>query len=434
MGFYANVIKYSLILISNLMTQSHLTATKFSQLPLDATVLSGLTSANFEFCTPIQEKSLKLTLQGKDIAGQGQTGTGKTIAFLTATFDYLLKHPKTAINHNPRAIILTPVRDLVNQIYENASLLAQSTGLTLGRAYGGDDYEKQLSVINKGVDILIATPGRLIDYIKQNQFSLDDVQVLIIDEADRMFDEGFIKDIRWMLNRMPKPQNRFTMLFSATLSHSIRELAFEHMNEPEYIEVEPEQKIAHHIEEELFFPSNEDKMTLLQTLIEEEWPERAIIFTNTKMCAERIYRHLQADKHRVGLLTGDIAQNRRNKNIEQFTNGMIDILVATNVAARGLHIPNITHVFNYDLPDDYNDYLHRIGRTGRAGAKGRSISFACEKYAENLSAIEKAINHPIPISHYDSDALYRDFPKPKAGKPNNKRFRKPTHSNVKSRQ
>lgn len=404
---------------------SHLTNIQFADLPLEPAVLKGLTNSNFKYCTPIQAQSLHYSLNGQDVAGQGQTGTGKTIAFLAAVCHHLLIHPASESHHkqNPRALILTPVRDLVSQIENNAKELAAETGLKFAKANGGENYEDQIKQITQGCDVLIATPGRLIDYLKQGIFSLDAIQVVVIDEADRMFDEGFIKDIRWMLKKCPK--ERLTLLFSATLSHNVRELAFEYMQEPIYVEVEPEQKVAHKINEELFFPSNEDKLALLQTLIEEEWPDRAIIFTNTKNSAERIFRNLQADKLRVGLLTGDVAQNKRNSTIERFTNGDLDLLVATNVAARGLHIPNITHVFNYDLPDDFNDYLHRIGRTGRAGAEGSSISFACEKYSHNLPAIELAIGHSIPISHYKPEALLKNLPKPPYHKPSFKKMTRP---------
>lgn len=405
------------------MTLSYLTQTNFSQFPLHPLVLLALQKNGFSRCTPIQEKSLPYTTQGLDIAGQGQTGTGKTIAFLTATFNYLLNHAPFE-NHKknqPRAVIIAPTRELVVQIYNDAQILSETTKLKLGLAFGGDGYEKQLKTLSEGVDILIATTGRLIDYAKQNYVNLEAIQVVVLDEADRMFDLGFIRDIRWLFRHMTKPQNRLTMLFSATLSHNVRELAFEHMNNPQYIEVEPEQKIGHRIKEELFFPSNEDKLALLQTLIEEEWPKRCIIFANTKVTCEKIWRHLVADGHRVGLLTGDIAQKKRLTILDQFTQGNLDILVATDVAARGLHIPNVTHVFNFDLPDDCDDYRHRIGRTGRAGAEGNSISLACERYSQNLPAIEKAIEHAIPVSQYDPSALLVDLPTPKAFKRTSRR-------------
>lgn len=408
------------------MTQSYLTKTEFSQLPLHPLVLTALQKNGFQYCTPIQEKSLPFTTKGLDIAGQGQTGTGKTIAFLTATFNYLLNHPpveKHKINQ-PRAVIIAPTRELVVQIHSDAQMLAETTGLKLGVAFGGDGYEKQLKTLAHGVDILIATTGRLIDYAKQDYVNLQAIQVVVLDEADRMFDLGFIRDIRWLFRHMTPPKERLTMLFSATLSHNVRELAFEHMNDPQYIEVEPEQKIGHRIKEELFFPSDEDKLALLQTLLEEEWPERCIIFANTKVTCEKIWRHLCADGLRVGLLNGDIAQKKRLAVLDKFTQGDLDILVATDVAARGLHIPHVTHVFNYDLPDDCDDYRHRIGRTGRAGEKGFSISFACERYAPNLTAIETVIGHAIPVSHYDPSALLTDLPKPKPPKPYNGRRHK----------
>ncbi|MDF7670377.1 ATP-dependent RNA helicase RhlB [Orbaceae bacterium ESL0721] len=408
------------------MIQSYLTETKFSQFPLHPLVLNALELKGFDYCTPIQAKSLPLTIQGVDIAGQGQTGTGKTMAFLAATFNYLLTQdplPDHRLNQ-PRAIIIAPTRELVIQIHHDAQTLSEVTGIKLGLAFGGDGYDKQLKTLSAGVDILVATTGRLIDYAKQNYINLESIQVVVLDEADRMFDLGFIRDVRWIFKHMTPPEKRLTMLFSATLTHNVRELAFEYMNNPNYVEVEPEQKIGHRITEELFFPSNEDKLPLLQTLIEEEWPDRAIIFANTKVTCERIWRALMADGHRVGLLTGDIAQKKRLSILEQFTEGNLDILVATDVAARGLHIPDVTHVFNYDLPDDCDDYRHRIGRTGRAGAGGYSISLACERYSQNLPAIEKAIDHTIPVSQYDASALLRDLPAPKPFKrPMRKRSR-----------
>ncbi len=358
---------------------------------------------------------MPLTLSGRDVAGQAQTGTGKTLAFLASTFHYLLTHPakQDRQTNQPRALIMAPTRELAVQIHSDAEALSQSTGLKLGLAYGGDGYDKQLKVLESGVDILIGTTGRLIDYTKQNYVDLGAMQVVVLDEADRMYDLGFIKDIRWLFRRMPAADQRLNMLFSATLSYRVRELAFEQMNNAEYVEVEPEQKTGHRIKEELFYPSNEEKMRLLQTLIEEEWPDRAIIFANTKHRCEDIWGHLAADGHRVGLLTGDVAQKKRLRILDDFTKGNLDILVATDVAARGLHIPSVTHVFNYDLPDDCEDYVHRIGRTGRAGASGHSISLACEEYALNLPAIETYIDHSIPVSKYNSDALLTDLPAPK---------------------
>ncbi|KGT89017.1 ATP-dependent RNA helicase RhlB [Enterobacter cancerogenus] len=397
------------------MSKTHLTEQKFSDFALHPQVVEALDTKGFSNCTPIQALALPFALSGRDVAGQAQTGTGKTMAFLTSTFHHLLSHPAAEgrqINQ-PRALIMAPTRELAVQIHADAEPLSKVTGLKLGLAYGGDGYDKQLKVLADGVDILVGTTGRLIDYAKQNHINLSAIQVVVLDEADRMFDLGFIKDIRWLFRRMPPATQRLSMLFSATLSYRVRELAFEHMNNAEYVEVEPEQKTGHRIKEELFYPSNEEKMRLLQTLIEEEWPDRAIIFANTKHRCEDIWGHLAADGHRVGLLTGDVAQKKRLRILDDFTKGDVDILVATDVAARGLHIPAVTHVFNYDLPDDREDYVHRIGRTGRAGASGHSISLACEEYALNLPAIEEYIGHGIPVSKYSSEALMSELPPPK---------------------
>ncbi|EFL91790.1 ATP-dependent RNA helicase [Candidatus Regiella insecticola LSR1] len=397
------------------MSKTHLTEQKFSDFALHPQVIEVLENEGFHNCTPIQALTLPITLTGQDVAGQAQTGTGKTLAFLASTFHHLLSFPaeEGKMINQPRALIMGPTRELALQIHADAVSLSQSSGLKLGLAYGGDGYDKQLKVLEKGVDILIGTTGRIIGYAKQGYINLAAIQVVVLDEADRMCDISFIKDIRWLFHSMPSADKRLNMLFSATLSCRVHELAFELMHNGQYVEVEPLQKTGHRIQEELFYPSNEEKMRLLQTLIEEEWPDRCIIFSNTKHRCEDIWRHLAADGHRVGLLTGDVAQKKRQRILEEFTKGDLDILVATDVAARGLHIPLVTHVFNYDLPDDCEDYVHRIGRTGRAGESGYSISLACEEYALNLPAIEGYIGHRIPVSKYNSDSLLTDLPQPK---------------------
>ncbi|MFC3023173.1 ATP-dependent RNA helicase RhlB [Vibrio zhugei] len=405
------------------MKKTHITEHKFADFGLQPQVIEGLEKKGFEYCTPIQAKALPVLLAGRDIAGQAQTGTGKTLAFLTATFNHLLTTPENEGRkpNQPRAIIMAPTRELAIQIYNDAEGLIESTGIQAALAYGGESYDKQLEKINAGVDILIGTTGRIIDFFKQKAFNLNHIQAVVLDEADRMFDLGFIKDIRFLFRRMPEPKDRLNMLFSATLSYRVQELAFEHMNEPEHVVIEPAQKTAARVQEELFYPSNEHKMALLQTIIEEEWPDRAIVFANTKHQCEKVWGHLAADQHRVGLLTGDVPQKKRERILEQFTAGEVDILVATDVAARGLHIPLVTHVFNYDLPDDSEDYIHRIGRTGRAGESGLSISFACEEYAINLPAIEETIEHSIIVSDYDPTALLTDLPKPLTLRKSNQR-------------
>ncbi len=395
------------------MNKTHLTQHKFADFALAPQVLAALHAQGYTHCTPIQSQCLPLALAGKDIAGQAQTGTGKTLAFLTATFHYLLTHePKGS--GQPRAIIMAPTRELAVQIHQDAVELAKHAGLKLALIYGGEGYDSQRLLLEKGADILIGTTGRLIDYMKQGLYDLKQIQVVVLDEADRMFDLGFIKDIRYMFNRMPPATERLSLLFSATLSYKVQELAFEQMNQPEHIHIAPEQMTGSRISEELFYPSNEHKMKLLLTLMEEEWPDKAIVFANTKHWCEDIFAWLEADGHRVGMLTGDVVQKKRLKILDDFTSGKLDILVATDVAARGLHIPKVSHVFNFDLPDDCEDYVHRIGRTGRAGESGKAISFACERYALNLTAIEDYIKHPIPVSQYDPSALLTDLTQPKA--------------------
>jgi ATP-dependent RNA helicase RhlB len=394
------------------MPTTHLTDTNFSDLPIHPQVVKALSAANFNHCTPIQALSLPPLLEGHDLAGQAQTGTGKTIAFLVATFHYLLSNPQDS-KRQPRAIIMAPTRELAVQIFNDAELLSQHTGLTLGLIYGGEGYQSQREKLQGGVDIIIGTTGRIIDYYKQNIFSLASIQVAVLDEADRMFDLGFIQDISYLFNRMPRQSVRVSMLFSATLSYRVQELAYDHMDNPTHVQIEPERKTAERVKEELFYPSDEDKPYLLLTLMEEEWPDKAIVFANTKHGCERISDWLEADNHRVGLLSGDVPQNKRLKILENFTSGVLDVLVATDVAARGLHIPMVSHVFNYDLPDDAEDYVHRIGRTGRAGESGSSISFACEKYALNLPAIEEYVQHSIPVTEYNPNDLMREVSPPK---------------------
>ncbi|MEN8777695.1 MAG: ATP-dependent RNA helicase RhlB [Glaciecola sp.] len=393
------------------MQTTHLTDTRFSDLKIHQSIIDALNEANFEYCTPIQALSLPPLIDELDIAGQAQTGTGKTIAFLVATFHYLLTHKNS--EKGPKAMIMAPTRELAVQIYNDAELLSKHTGLTLGLIYGGEGYEDQRQTLTNGVDIIIGTTGRILDYYKQGIFSLNHLQVAVLDEADRMFDLGFIKDIRYLFRRMPNATERLSMLFSATLSYRVQELAYEHMNNPTHVQIEPEKKTATRVQEELFYPSDDDKIRLLLTLLENEWPEKAVVFANTKFSCETVAAWLMADGHRVGLLSGDVPQKKRMSIMEGFAKGKLDILVATDVAARGLHIEKVTHVFNFDLPDDAEDYVHRIGRTGRAGKSGHAISFACEKYALNLPEIEAYIEHSIPVTDYDSGALLTDLTPPK---------------------
>ena len=387
------------------MSETHLTDTKFSSLGLTDPLIKGLNEANFLNCTPIQEQTLPISLLGKDVAGQAQTGTGKTIAFLLATYHTLLT--KTAADNKTgvRALILAPTRELAIQIANDAKIIGKHTDIKVGLAYGGTDYEKQRKTLEEGVDILIGTPGRTIDFFKQKVFNLRNTEVLVLDEADRMFDLGFINDIRYLLRRLPQPDKRLNLLFSATLSFKVTELAYEHMNNPEMVRIEPEQITAKQVTESVYYPADNEKIPLLIKVLMDEKPERGIIFINTKHNAERLHRYLEGNDFDNAVLSGDVPQKKRQSILNRFQEGKLPLLIATDVAARGLHIPAVSHVFNFDLPQDAEDYVHRIGRTARSGASGKAISFACETYAYSLPDIEAYISHKIPFEQIDGASL-----------------------------
>ena len=388
------------------MKDNHLTKIKFSSLNIDPLIIKGINDLNFRFCTPIQSESLPIALQGKDVAGQAQTGTGKTAAFLISAIQRIIKNDSSVKEKKqPRIFVLAPTRELAVQIAKDAEAIGRHTNLKIGLAYGGTDYEKQSSIITKGIDILIGTPGRVIDYYKNKIFNLNDIEVLVLDEADRMFDLGFIKDIRYLLRRLPKPQNRLNMLFSATLSHRVLELAYEHMNDPELIKIEAEKMTADNIRQAIFFPSNEEKIPLLIGLIKEMEKSKVMIFVNTKKEVERLESIMKRNKMNAESISGDVPQKKRIKMLKLFEEGQLSVLIATDVASRGLHIPDIKYVINYDLPQDAEDYVHRIGRTARAGKNGNAISFGCETYAISLPEIENYIGMKIPVANFNSSSL-----------------------------
>ncbi|MFP4161378.1 MAG: ATP-dependent RNA helicase RhlB [Ectothiorhodospira sp.] len=396
------------------MTDHHLSDTRFSSFPLPETIQRGLADAGFSHCTPIQALALPHTLHGRDVAGQAQTGTGKTAAFLITVLTHLLDHPAPPGRrpNQVRALILAPTRELAVQIHRDAQLLGRHTGLTLGLAYGGTDYDKQRRQLAEGVDILIGTPGRIIDYFKQRVFDLRQVQALVLDEADRMFDLGFVKDVRFLLRRTPAPDQRQSMLFSATLSFRVMELAYEHMNNPVKVQTEEEQVTAEGVRQVVYYPANDQKIPLLLGLMQRLTPERAMVFVNTRHMAERVADWLRANGIQAALLTGDVPQRKRDQLLKQFENSEFRALVATDVAARGLHIPDVSHVFNFDLPQSGEDYVHRIGRTARAGAEGDAISFACEDSAFHLPEIEEYIGTRIPPQMTDETVLATDLTAP----------------------
>jgi ATP-dependent RNA helicase RhlB len=397
------------------MELQSLTDIKFRQLPLDERLLKAVDDAGFEHCTPIQAESLPIILAGTDIAGQAQTGTGKTAAFLLASMHFLLTRkpsPGRKAQH-PRCVIISPTRELAIQIHNDAVQFNKYAGLTLGLVYGGVDYEKQRTHLRKGVDILIGTPGRLIDYYKQGVYDLKSTEIAILDEADRMFDLGFIKDIRYMLRRMPKPEKRQNMLFSATLSFRVMELAYEHMNNPESVKINPEQITADKITQVLYHVSKEEKIPLLIGLLQRIDPKRTIVFVNTKRTADRVWGYLEGNGFHAAILSGDVPQKKRQRLFQEFSQGELPILVATDLAARGLHIPEVSHIFNYDLPQNAEDYVHRIGRTARAGASGDAVSFACEEFVFSLMEIEEFIGHRVTSEQVSEDMLVKPKPRVK---------------------
>lgn len=383
------------------------TVVSFSELGLPAEILEGVRRAGFQHCTPIQAQTLPVALKGRDVAGQAQTGTGKTAAFLIATFSHLLRHPLRSADkqEGPRALIMAPTRELAVQIHADAQVLGGATGLRMVVVFGGTDYDKQREQLQAGVDVLIGTPGRLIDYFKQRVYGLRQVQVLVLDEADRMFDLGFIRDIRYVLRRLPPYDRRLSMLFSATLSYRVLELAYEHMNNPELVRIEPDKKTVDKVTQVVYFPANEQKPGLLISLMRRMQATRTMVFVNTKREAERLAAILTANGIAASAISGDVPQKKRLRMLREFQDGSLAVLVATDVASRGLHVPDVSHVINYDLPQDPEDYVHRIGRTARAGASGDAISFACETYAITLPEIEAYIGHRIPVAQIDPGLL-----------------------------
>jgi len=379
----------------------------FSELNLPEPLLKAIDDLGFTELTPVQQVALPMALAGRDIAGQGRTGTGKTATFLITTINRLLSQPpKEGRKPNqPRAIVIAPTRELVIQIAEDAKKLAKYADLKLHVVYGGVDYDKQKAAFADGVDILMGTPGRLIDYFKQHCYSLNKAEMMVVDEADRMFDLGFIKDLRYLMRRLPPYNERQALLFSATLSHRVLELAYEHMNNPEKMRAEEGDITATGVEEFLYHTAMEEKFPLLVHLLRESNVERGMIFINEKRTGERLARDLARYGFAVGILSGDVRQKTRMRILDDFGKGKLHLLVATDVASRGLHIDGVTHVFNYDLPEDAENYVHRIGRTARAGSTGVAKSFSCERFCFGLPDIETYIGHSIPVRHIESDWL-----------------------------
>ena len=412
----------------------------FESLPIPEIVLKGIRDADFKYCTSIQEKTLPLSLSGKDVAGQAQTGTGKTAAFLITLFARLLKNPKPKPKGKglvaPRALVIAPTRELARQIEIDARLIGGHCKFRTLCVYGGMDYEKQRNQIKDGPDILIVTPGRIIDYYKQKLFTLKELEVLVIDEADRMFDMGFIMDLRYLFRNCSSYHKRQSMLFSATLNYRVMELAYEHMNNPVKVMVEPEKTVVDEVTQLLYHVGLHEKFNLLLGLLKKESGEKVLIFCNTKMWAERLESLLKHNNYVAALISGDLHQKKRISVLEDFKTGKLNILIATDVASRGIHVDNITHVINYDVPQDPEDYVHRIGRTARAGAKGTAITLCCENYALHLERVEQYLKNKIPVEWAEEElflpakegapSLKRNYPiqtrsREPISKPNQKR-------------
>lgn len=381
----------------------------FDELPLPDSLQRAISDLGFTHCTPIQARSLPVTLDGIDVIGKAQTGTGKTAAFLISIFtDLLRRKPQENVRYlgEPRALVIAPTRELVMQIASDAELLGKYTGLNVVTLVGGIDYQKQQSLLDSRiVDIVVATPGRLLDFQQSRKVSLGLVENLVIDEADRMLDMGFIPQVKQIVNATPPKDCRQTMLFSATFTDDILNLSARWTQDPVCIEVTPENVATDSIDQRVYLVTTDQKINLLYNLIQSDAGEKIIVFSNrrdqVRNLADKLYR-LGLD---VGMLSGEVAQAKRVKTLEAFKNGSTQVLVATDVAGRGLHIDDITHVVNYALPEEADDYVHRIGRTGRAGAKGTSVSFACEDDSFLLPEIEAMLGMKLHCEHPSEEML-----------------------------
>jgi ATP-dependent RNA helicase RhlB len=378
----------------------------FTELDLDPRLQQAIADRGYTELTHVQERTLAVSLKGQDVAVQSQTGTGKTAAFLITLFSHLLKHPKSS---RRKALIIVPTRELAVQIQGEALLLNRSLGLEIGCFYGGVGYSVQLAQIKAGPDIIIGTPGRLLDLAEKKRLNFKECGFLVIDEADRLFDMGFLPDLRDLVQQMPDRTRRQSMLFSATLNKLSQRVAVAYLNAPVFIEVTPEQMTVDTISQELYRVGSHIKLNLLLGLLQRRAPKNALIFTNMKHTAFLLSKQLQANGYRAHFLNGDLPQNERLQIIEDFTAGRFPFLVATDVASRGLHIDDLEMVINYDIPQDSENYVHRIGRTARAGATGLAITLASEKTADHLEAIEKFIGQKIPEFPVTNDMFVRDM-------------------------
>jgi len=390
--------------------------TRFHDLNLPEEIMHGIYDAGFEYCTPIQAAILPKTLAGTDASGKAQTGTGKTAAFLITILTRLKLNPPTEERHRgvPRALIMAPTRELALQITKEANLLGKYCGFKIVAVFGGLGYGQQRQMLAENViDIVVATPGRLLDFKDQGIVHLGKVEILVIDEADEMLNMGFIPDIRKIVNSTPPRTKRQTMLFGATLTPEVTHLASQWTRDPVTVEIDPEQVAVDSVDQVLYLVTSRERFTVLYNMISQQNLKRVLVFCNRRDEARRLSDRLRAHGMDSALLSGEVAQNKRISTLEGFRNGRIRVMVSTDVAGRGIHIEDISHVFNYNLPLDAEDYVHRIGRTGRAGSLGTSVSFATEYESYMIPKIEEFLGKKLHCV-YPDDALLKPLPFPSA--------------------
>ena len=382
--------------------------TRFHDIGLRDELMHAIADLGFEYCSPIQAAILPHTLQGHDAIGKAQTGTGKTAAFLVTIFNDMLCNPMEGERFvgEPRALVIAPTRELVMQIAADAKDLAKYTDLQVVTLIGGMDYQKQLNRLhNHVVDLVVATPGRLLDFMGRRDLYLDHIEVLVLDEGDRMLDMGFIPQVKRIVRATPSKENRQTLLFSATFTEDIINLSQQWTHEPVSIDIEPEHVATDTVDQKVFLVSSQQRFGILKNLLRSDNAESVIVFANRRDQVRRLYEKLRKASVSCGMLSGEVPQNKRTRTLEQFKSGEIKVLVATDVAGRGIHVSGVSHVVNYNLPEDPEDYVHRIGRTGRAGATGISISFACEDEAFLLPDIEQLLGSKLECTYPPQELL-----------------------------
>lgn len=405
---------------------------RFHDIGLPDQVMHGIAEAGFTYCTPVQAEALPHLLEGKDLVANANTGTGKTAVFLIAVLSKILNAAQPQEKGRTRALIIAPTRELVMQITKDGQRLSKYCPVTLAPVYGGTGYQKQMDDLReKGADIVVATPGRLLDFCNKRVVDLSGVQTLVVDEADRMLDMGFIPDVRRIVGRLPDKTSRQTLMFSATITAEVKRLADQWCREPVNVAIEAEQVAVESIDQKVYLVTSDEKYRILYNIITNEGSGRMLVFANQKAEARRLYERLRRNNIDCTLLTGDVPQNKRTQRLERFRSGNIEVLVATDVAGRGIHVEGITHVINYSLPYEPEDYVHRIGRTGRAGAEGISISFACEEESFILPDIEEFIGRKLDCFPPEEELLVEP-PKPSPSSPRpakkSRRRRRPARS------